>query len=191
MSLFYIKNLIRDPNIGSITPTSSIAVRNICKRIDFANTEVFVEFGPGGGVFTRYILSRLKPSAQLFAFELNPSFCKYLRENIIDSRFTLIEQSADTIISTLQSYGVDKVDFVLSGIPFSLFDDSLRRSITRNTLSLIRPGGRFILYQFFPPPFNRNKRMTTVFQQENGNYQLGIELINIPPLIIYQTEKRS
>ena len=189
MSLFYIKNFFRDKNIGSITPTSQVAVKTVCKNIDFSKAKAVVEFGPGGGVFTNYILSKLPQDAKLIAFELNPVFAQHLRDEITDKRFHLFEESAELIAERLKSEGISEIDAVISGIPFSFFDIPLKKRIVANILSVMKKNGRITLYQFFPPPSKKGERMSTVFKEEVGNSNVRLELRNIPPLIIYETVK--
>lgn len=189
MSLFYFKNFLRDKNIGSITPTSQIGVKTVCQNIDFSTAKVIVEFGPGGGVFTKYLLSKLAPDAKLIAFELNPTFIDYLSEEIQDKRFVLFEESAELIKERLDKEGISNVDAVVSGIPFSFFDIPLKEKIIKNTLDTLRPNGRIVLYQFFPPPRKKEERMSSVLKNIVGNDTLRIEPRNIPPLVIYEAVK--
>ena len=55
----YIKEFVKDKNVGAITSTSDHVVKKIIEKIDFIKAEKIVEYGPGNGVITRLLLQVL------------------------------------------------------------------------------------------------------------------------------------
>ena len=95
MSTFtYLKNFFKDKNVASITPTSGFCVRNVTQSISFADTRKVVEYGPGTGVFTRYLLKQLPEDSEIAVFETNKEVCEKL-EASADPRLKGFHDGAD------------------------------------------------------------------------------------------------
>jgi phospholipid N-methyltransferase len=47
-TLYYLKNLITDIHVASITPTSRFGVEKVLEKIDFQKNKLILEYGPGG-----------------------------------------------------------------------------------------------------------------------------------------------
>src|SRR3546814_3035489 len=62
--------------VGSIVPSSDRLIRKMLGPVDWANTKLFVEYGPGVGTFCRSILERMAPDAQFIAIDTNPDFIR-------------------------------------------------------------------------------------------------------------------
>ena len=60
----FVKTLFKDIMVGAVTPTSSFAVKNVCRKIDPAKARVIVEYGPGTGVFTQFLLDTIPDEKQ-------------------------------------------------------------------------------------------------------------------------------
>ena len=136
--------------VGSIIPSSGKLIRKMLSRVDWANTKVFVEYGPGVGTFCRHILDRLGPDAKYIAIDTNADFVAYLRETIVDPRFSAIHGSAADVGAIVADHGAEKADYVLSGLPFSTLPPGVGDQIGAATGEVIRPGGAFLVYQFSP-----------------------------------------
>ncbi len=182
----YIKNFIRDRNVASITPTSRVSVEKICRKINFDTAEVIVEYGPGGGVFTRHILQNLSPSGRLVAIEKNENFYNHLKRAIHDPRFSLVQDTAENVESVLANLGIQKVDAVISGIPFSFFEDPLRARIVNNTKAVLKPGGKFIIYQFYSPFLRKRFNLNGCLSDNLKVVRIHFEIFNLPPLRVYE-----
>ena len=56
-----------DKNVASVARTSKKTVERICRAINFDKDIVLVEYGPGSGAFTKYLLSRMSLDSKLIA----------------------------------------------------------------------------------------------------------------------------
>lgn len=185
-TLTYLKNLSSDINIASVTPTSSFGVNRICRSIDFERAQVIVEYGPGGGVFTRYILDHMHDNATLIAIETNPNFARSLEEQVHDPRLRVVQDSAENVLNILNRFGLDHADYIISGIPFSLFSEKLKDRILDNTKQALGDTGKFLVYQFLlsmPRPKTDIKRKLS---EHMRIVRKDFELRNVPPLRIYE-----
>jgi phosphatidylethanolamine/phosphatidyl-N-methylethanolamine N-methyltransferase len=188
MSTFaYIRNLFSDPDIASITPTSKWAVKSICNNIDFHKRNVVVEYGPGTGVFTKYLLSKLSPDSKIILIEKNKNFVNILIETFQQYPNVFIyNESAESVNDLLFESGEQSANYVLSGIPFSFFDGQLRDRIVSNTYSVLKDEGSFLPYQtFFQKDEHLKDYLKNYFDEVEDQYFLA----NLPPMRTYFATK--
>jgi len=134
--------------LGSLVPSSRFLVDDVMARVDWQKAKVVVEYGPGVGTITQEVLKRMRPDATLIAIELNPNFLRVLEEEIHDPRFRLVHGSALNVRQVLNELGLPNADYIISGIPFSTMQASLRRNIAREARQALRPDGALVVYQF-------------------------------------------
>jgi phospholipid N-methyltransferase len=178
MGMFFRGFLKHPVMVGSIIPSSKTLIDKMLSRVDWANTKVFVEYGPGVGTFCGHILERMAPDATLIAIDTNPDFIAYLRRRIKDSRFVPVNGSAADVREILAAHGFESADYVLSGLPFSTLPAGLGPKIAAETAAAIRPGGAFLVYQFSP-------KVRDFIAPHFERIDHGFELINIPPAQLY------
>ena len=159
-ALFFFRQFLKEPgSVGSVIPTSSVAIRALLAPIDWRQLRCVVEYGPGTGCFTRTLLSHLSPDARLIAIDTNPVFISYLRQSISDPRLIPVDGSAADIEAILAAHGFAHADYVVSGLPFSTIPRAIADAIMDATARAIRPGGAFLIYQYslFVLPFLRKR----------------------------------
>ena len=175
----FLRGFLKNPvMVGSVIPSSRVLIEKMLRPVDWENTKVFVEYGPGVGTFTRPILEQLGEDATLLTIDTNADFTKFLKESIDDPRLVAVTGSAAEVEKILADRGFDKADYVLSGLPFSTLPPGVGEAIAAATAKVIRPGGAFLVYQFSPkvhdfikPHFERIKR--------------GFEWVNVPPATLF------
>src|SRR5918993_1173023 len=177
--LQFLRGFLKHPvMVGSIIPTSKSVIEKMLEPVDWDNTKLFVEYGPGVGTFTRPILEKLGPDAKLLAIDTNPEFTAFLKKSIDDERLIPVTGSAADVEKILADRGFAHADYVLSGLPFSTLPPGVGQAIGKATEKVIRPGGAFLVYQFSPkvqefikPWFDRIDR--------------GFEWLNVPPATLF------
>jgi phospholipid N-methyltransferase len=174
-----LKNL---RTVGTLTRSSKYLCQLIVDQIDFQQAQVIIELGAGDGVITKFILRNMKPDARLFVFELNDKFCRQLRD-IHDERLVVIEESAEFQQEFLRSHGYDKVDFVVSAIPFVVLPNALARKIVTTSKTLLKSGGQFIQVHY-------SLALKNFYNEMFGNVAVKWEPLNVPPAFILTCEKR-
>ena len=144
--LEYIKN---PRNVGAVAPSSKYLAQEMINNVDFQNSNCIVEYGPGTGVFTEKILARAKESTKIILIELNKEFYKELvtlyghKENVI-----ILNDSAENINEILKENSIEKVDYVISGLPFASLPEKISDKILWETSKLISSHGQFITFQY-------------------------------------------
>ncbi len=175
----FIRGFIKHPvMVGSIVPSSPTLIRHMLRPVDWKNTKLFVEYGPGVGTFCRPVLERLAGDATLIAIDTNEDFIDYLRKDIRDSRFIAVHGSAADVEEIIAAHGFQQADYVLSGLPFSTLPAGVGPAIAKATHRVLRPGGAFLVYQFRA----RARDFLAVHFQCIDN---AFEWVNVPPCFLF------
>ena len=147
-TLSYIKNFIQDRDVAAIAPSSSFLVQRVCKWIDFDEPAVIVEYGPGNGVFSEFILENMTDDSTLILVESNPDFVEMLEEMTQDDpRAIVVEDLAQNVREILADHDFDEADYIVSGIPFSFLEDDEREDLLNRTWDVLSEDGKFLVYQ--------------------------------------------
>ena len=178
----YLKNFLRDKNVASVTPTSQKCVKHVCKNIIFQNDNIIIEYGPGTGVFSKYLLSKLTKDSRLILLETNPDFVEQLKQ-IRDPRLEVYHESVENVMDVVGSRMKGKVDYIISGIPFSFLDETVKNKILKHSAELLKKGGKFLAYQ-------TSGHLKDPLRKVFGNLDTEFEILNIPPMLIYEAVKQ-
>jgi phospholipid N-methyltransferase len=119
--LSFFLNYLSDPRIATLAATPQTVVKKVCRGIDFSKDMIVVEYGPGDGAYTRYLLNTMTRKSRLIAIETNKRFKVQLKK-IDDRRLTVANDDARNVLRILRQNGLERVSYVISGIPFSLMN---------------------------------------------------------------------
>ena len=175
----FLKTAIKDLKVGAVMPSSKYAVRKILQEIKTGH-KCILEYGAGDGVITREILKILPKNGRLIAIELNKEFVSHLNK-IQDRRLTVIHNDVLNVISDWKKSG-DKIDLIISGIPFSFFKKSQREAIVRDTHKLLTKKSHFLVYQSSP-------LILPLLKKYFAKVKILFEPRNLPPYFIMVAEK--
>ena len=179
----FLRGFLKNPvMVGSVIPSSRVLIDRMLGPVDWANTKLFVEYGPGVGTFTRPILDRLAPDARLVTIDTNPDFTRYLKQSIDDPRLIAVNGSAADVEKILAERDLGSADYVLSGLPFSTLPPGVGDAIAEATAKVIRPGGAFLVYQFSP-------KVRDFIEPHFAPIKRGFEWVNVPPATLFWAYK--
>ncbi len=176
-----LKEFVKDKNVASVASTSKHIVEKICNKIDFNKKLIIVEYGPGTGIFTKYILDKMSHDSKLIAVETNEDFVNKLRE-IDDFRLIVINGSAENIKEILNRLEIKEVSYIISGIPFSFLKESIVMNIIRQSNDILDNNGGFFIYQV-------SSKIEKYLKKFFPNVSKDFALNNLPPLYIYEARK--
>lgn len=165
--------------VGALSPSSRFLMKRMVAPIDFQKADVIVELGPGNGVFTKGILERMKQTTKLFSFELNRQFYDHINNEITDDRLILINDSAEKINEYLHDHGIQKVDYIVSSLPFTVIPKEIKVPIMDSCVKALDPKGLFIQFQY---SLNAKKMFDSLFSE----VKLDFTPMNLPPAFIYK-----
>jgi len=177
--ILFARNFFKHPAmLGSIIPSSPFLVNDVLSQVDWDRAQVVVEYGPGVGTITQQILKRLRPDGMLIAIELNPQFVSFLHEKIRDPRLHVVQGSAASALQALASLNLDRADYIISGIPYSLIPDPTRQEIMDQAREMLSPNGTLLVYQF-------TDAVLPYLQSSFGSVRQDFQLLNILPARIF------
>lgn len=164
--------------VGAIAPSSRFLAKKMLQNIDFKNAKIIIELGPGTGVFTEEIISKMAPDAQLLVFEINDAFYHSLVGKIKDERVHLIHDSAEKIEHYLSHHNLDKADVVVSSLPLAVFSPELRTGIITASKSALHTHGKYIQFQY-------SLQARTLLKKFYKRVNISFTPLNFPPAFVY------
>ena len=182
--LIFIQEFLKHPlQIGWVVPSSRFLERRIVAAAGVASANVVVELGPGTGGTTRALLRAMPKHAKLLSVEINSHFHAVV-SSIADDRHIAHLGSACELKEIISMYGLEAPSAIVSGIPFSNMSRDVGSQILEAVSSLLVHNGRFVAYQL-------NNRVVSLCQPFLGTAQTAMELLNIPPVRVFQWEKNG
>ncbi|MCX7708490.1 MAG: methyltransferase [Clostridia bacterium] len=176
----FLKRFFDSPGIvGSVTPSSRFLAEKMVRKCEVETCCSIIELGAGTGVFTEYIERYKTSECQVHIFEKDPAFTNCLISKY--PRLSLYSEAAQ--MGELISGGrIEKPELIISGLPFAVFESSLRKRILDQAYDALTHGGKFITFQYSLDLLkDLKKRYKTV--------ELDFVLLNIPPAVVYRCTK--
>ena len=187
MSVLLFKRFLARPfQVAYLVPSSKTLTRKVAAKCDFSQPRILVELGPGEGCHTREIVRRMHPASRLLLFEIDPVLAEYMRQQFAhDDRVEVIETDAAFLKEELRKRGLEYCDYVISGLPFSMFDVPTKRRILRAVYESLAPNplSAFVIYQCT----HELKRHATMFARVESEYCLR----NLPPIFVTVYHKQA
>ncbi|MCX8064112.1 MAG: hypothetical protein N3G21_02950 [Candidatus Hydrogenedentes bacterium] len=193
MSFFtFLKEMVRaNKTTGAIAPSSKALAEAITDLANLKDANVIVEFGPGTGVFTEVIERKKKPTSFFMAIEVNPSFVEATKKRCPD--VYVVHDSAENTLKYLKEAGYDYCDIIISGLPWTRFEDNLQDRLLNATFESLREGGKFLTFAYcFSPLVPSGKRFFKGKLPKKFNNKCSrspVILKNFPPCHVYICEK--
>ncbi len=181
----FIRQYLKNPRtVGALAPSSEKLAYKMVEGINFLNASCIVEYGPGTGVFTEKILNKKKDSTMFIVIEYNKDFYEILNDKFGDEKnLILINGSAENLKEYLDKYNIEKVDYIVSGLPFASLHADMSRKILTVTRETLKDEGEFITFQYtlfkirlFKSYFSKIKRKKV--------------FLNLPPAHVFKCENK-
>jgi len=196
VATFAVQALNDIQSTAAIAPSSRFLAEAMVKPLRLNQARVAIELGPGTGSMTRKMLEALPADGRLIAFEINPRFVAYLRENIPDPRLTVLECPAQNVQAALAELNIDRADAALSSLGLSLFPDSLCESIIGGVQAVLRPDAMFTQFQYVSRVrllagraeyFDASRLISRFFP----HVERRLVIRNFPPAFVYACRERA
>jgi phospholipid N-methyltransferase len=175
-----LQGFLRSPfEVGSIIPSSRFMVKQVVDYVKQESPNVIVELGAGTGVCTRELYKHFNKATSLIVFEKDDKMRNDLQSEFPDLS---IHSDALDLPRILKEMDIQKVDCIVSGLPFSLFSKQKTNELFEKIHSQLLDNGCFIMYQYST---HMKKRLTDLFGQVNTK----LVVLNIPPTYVYYCKK--
>ncbi len=179
----FFREGLRDlKTVGTITRSSRFLCKGMIKHVDFSQADLIVELGAGDGVITKHILEAMQPQSRLLAFEVNERFCDEMHA-IEDDRLIVAQDSAEKLGEYLHNLKTEKVDYIISAIPFVALPKELGQTIVAECYRYLKPGGKFIQVHY-------SLLTKNLYEEIFGNVDVNFVPLNIPPAFVLVSEKQ-
>ncbi len=187
---FLVEFLKKPSQVGSVAPSSSRLARRMVDLGEVSRAATVVEYGPGTGPMTGWILKALPPAARFFAIELSPDLCRVLRARY--PGLSVREGSAADVerFVVQEGFPADQsdgcVDTIISGLPWVSLPQPVQHAILDATLRVLRPGGAFVTFGYtFGLMTASGRRFHALLQARFRTYRRS-EVIwgNLPPAVV-------
>ena len=185
--LKFLSGFVANPGmVGSVTPSSHSLARAFVGWIDWPNVRVVVEYGAATGPLTAHIRERMRPGTKVIAIELNTGFAAYLSKRFPDIR--VYQDSVKNVQAICAQEGHEKVDAIVSGLPWTFFPPEMQTEMLHATVSVLRPEGQFTTYAYLSslimPGGRRFKNnLPRFFSQVDASTYAWLSL---PPAVLYR-----
>lgn len=187
----YLRQFLSKPAvIGSIVPSSRFLAQTIVQDVDLHQAETVLEYGPGTGIFTEFILRELRPGARFAAIELNPRFAEIFKE-----RYPLVKLYEDSVANVqgiCRSAGIQSVDCIVSGVPWAVFSSPMQVQCLNEMMRVLKPGGRFVTFTYVHSQalLAGARRFANLLPNYFGTVSKSpVVWRNIPPAFIYRCRR--
>ncbi|MFP6750301.1 MAG: methyltransferase domain-containing protein [Pirellulaceae bacterium] len=184
------RQFLKRPNdVGAIAPSSRQLAMAMVNQVDWERAGTIVEYGPGTGAVTKHILGRVDDQHDFFAVEINDEMVATLAERF--PALQVYHDSATHIEAICQTHGVDGIDAVISGLPWTVFPVALQQELVDSMLGMMRPDGVFITYAYLHAlRLKGARRFRTLLEDSFASVSVSRPVwLNLPPAIVYSCRK--
>lgn len=145
-TLDFVRHAIRSPlQIGAVLPSGRLLARRIVDAVGIQPGDVVLELGPGTGAFTCELVSRF-PRHRIIAVELGASMAEGLRRRF--PQVEVVTGSAEDLSGILGRLGLRRVDRIVSGLPWALWDAGFQERLVSEVAACLSPAGRFVTFHY-------------------------------------------
>lgn len=181
-----IGQFARDPgSVGTVVPSSRFLARRMMNAADITNAKVVLEIGAGTGAITRELLKHANENAKIIIIDNNIESIEILRSKLAQSKqVTLVHGNALNIREILSAHSIEKVDSLVSSLPYTSLGSELTKSILMRASQVLSPNGHFVAFQYSPAI---KKTIELYFRIEQAEF----EFRNFPPAIVYRCTPKT
>lgn len=138
----FLAGFLRRPlTVGAVAPSSARLARTVIRRCNLRDAATVVELGAGTGAITEQILARIGPQTRFIALELDAGHAALLARRF--PRAIVCNESAENLQAIVTRLGCDKVDCVISGLPWASMGQRKQEKLMAEVLAVLKPTGQF------------------------------------------------
>lgn len=182
---FFWAGLLKHGQTGGIVPSQRFLIAKMIAPVPETYRGRVIELGAGTGALTLRLAARC-PEARILACEINPTLARDHRRNLaaagLKDRIELSVGSAGELLSELGKSGVEKPDYIISGIPLGNLGGAKALALVDAIHQALAAGGMFIQFQH---SLLDRKKIRTRFP----NLRTVPVFLNFPPAFVYYARR--
>jgi len=182
---FLWAGLVKHGQTGGIVPSQRFLIAKMIAPVPETYRGQVIELGAGTGALTLRLAARC-PEARILACEINPTLARDHRHNLADAglsgRVELFTGPAADLLSELGKGGVEKPDFIISGIPLGNLGRAKALALIHTIHQALGEGGMYIQFQH---SLLDRKKIRTRF----SSLRTVPAFLNFPPAVVYYARR--
>ena len=182
---FFWAGLVKHGQTGGIVPSQRFLIAKMIAPVPETYRGQVIELGAGNGALTLRLAKRC-PEARILSCEINPTLARDLRGNLaaarLNGRVELRTGSAADVLAEIARSGIEKPDFVISGIPLGNLGGAKALALIDTIRRTLGEGGMYIQFQH---SLLDRKKISTSFRK----LRTVPVFLNFPPAVVYYAQK--
>ena len=187
----FLWSWLRSPGAtGAVLPSSQYLASAMAEVVTRYETPTVAELGPGTGALTTGIQRVLPPGGRHLAVELNPGFAQRLVARFPEVE--VVNDSAAALGRVLKERGIERVDAVVSGLPFTAFPVALQRDVLDAVVAAVDPdNGVFTTFNYVGAySMPAAQRFRVLLRRRFAEVMISRPVLrNIPPAYVLTARK--
>jgi phosphatidylethanolamine/phosphatidyl-N-methylethanolamine N-methyltransferase len=181
--------LAKPLSTGAVCSSSPGLSKLIVTDMGLESAKSVVELGPGTGAVTNFIIDNLAPGTAFFTVELNQDMYTAFTRKFPNIK--TYNDCASNLPAIVHKEGLDKVDVVLSGLPWASFSEDSQEEILSAVVEALPKGGLFATFAYLqgailPTGQSFRKRLHRHFSSVE---KTQVVWLNVPPAFVYRCRK--
>lgn len=182
---FFWAGLLKHGQTGGLVPSQRFLIANMIDPVPESYRGQIIELGAGSGALTLRLAARC-PRARILACEINPALARDGKDNLrmagCNGRAEIVPVPAEHLLSGMGRSGMEKPDFIISGIPLGNLGGEKARALLDAIRRALRDGGMYI--QFQHSLFDRKK-----IRERFPKLRTVPVFLNFPPAVVYYAQR--
>lgn len=185
LAMSILTEFLRHPLLtGAVAASSPALAHRMTDGIGLERARTVVELGPGTGVFTDAILRRVAPDTRVVAIEVNGHLADRLARRYRGAGVEIVHGDATDLASLVSG----PVDAIVSGLPWTVMAEPIRRQVLDAMTSVLTPAGVFTTFAYahaaWTPP---GRRFAGEIKQRFGTTGTSrVVWRNLPPAFVHR-----
>lgn len=185
-SLQFLKAALKEPlQISTLFQTAPQTVSRLLSPLNHDNHCSVLELGVGAGAVTKKAHRVMRSKEKYLGFEINSDLYLYVSNKYKD--FNFVCASAESIADYTKN---KKFDLIVSTLPWSLFDDVVRRNILDEIAKHLEKGGYFKTYMVCNAMLTSSGRRFRRQLEERFDVSSRWVFLNAPPAKVFECRAR-
>lgn len=186
--LRFAAEFVRDPvGVGAIAASGPALARLEVDAADIAPDHAVVELGAGDGPMTAEIVRR--PHGPFVSLEPNAALAATLRARFPEVRIE--ERYAQDLPAILADMGVERVDRVVSSLPWAIWGEALQQEVFDAITAVMAPDARMVTFSYVhAKPLPAARRFRQALEARFASVTTTpIAWWNLPPAFVFVCDR--